>query len=36
MDLSNGNVYAKLTGTFYVNEGNPIADEFSNSKRNKK
>jgi uncharacterized glyoxalase superfamily metalloenzyme YdcJ len=29
IDISNGNVHAKLTGTFNDDEGNQIADEFT-------
>jgi uncharacterized glyoxalase superfamily metalloenzyme YdcJ len=29
IDTSNGNVHAKLTGTFIDDEGNQIANEFT-------
>jgi hypothetical protein len=29
IDISNGNVHAKLTGTFYYDEGSQIANEFT-------
>lgn len=29
IETSNGNVHAKLTGTFYYDEGSQIADEFT-------
>jgi uncharacterized protein YhdP len=29
IDISNRNVHAKLTGTFYYDEGSKIADEFT-------
>jgi hypothetical protein len=29
IDTSNRNVHAKLTGTFYYDEGSQIADEFT-------
>jgi hypothetical protein len=29
IDTSNGNVHAKLTGTFYYDEGSQIANEFT-------
>ena len=29
IDISNGNVHAKLTGTFNDDEGSQIADEFT-------
>lgn len=32
IDLSKRNVHAKLTGTFYDDEGSQIADVFTNQK----
>jgi hypothetical protein len=29
IETSNGNVHAKLTGTFYYDKGSQLADEFT-------
>ena len=35
IDISNGNVHAKLTGTIYYDEGRQIANEFTSQKEKK-